>query len=269
MFKTTITVLLALSIFSAKADMFNGYLDPILEAAYEVQVNPVLLVAIAHKETNFRNVRAKAGGTAEGLFQFNDVTWEHVLNKHGEEFNIDLNASKYDVRANSLLGAIYVRENEKALTELLKRSPTLGELYMSHLLGPTGVRRILTANKNAIAANVVSYAYPRNKPLFKTKEGKLRTVGQFRDYMNWKFNELQSEYEEVVVSALMEKRNIDIHKADVDYVINKFYKANAPKHVTLALTLLRDTKLVRDVVVPYVLNNEVETLNVTLTKLIE
>lgn len=244
------------TIFSAKADMFNGYLDPILDAAYEVQVNPVLLVAIAHKETNFRNIKAEAGGTAEGLFQFNDVTWEHVLKKHGGEFNIDLNASKYDVRANSLLGAIYVRENRNSLTELLKRSPTLGEIYMSHLLGPTGVRRILTADKNAIAADVVSYAYPRNKPLFETKGGKLRTVGQFRDYINWKFTKLHAEYEEVVVDALMVRRGVDPHKADVDYVISKFNKAHAPLPITLALTLLKETDLVRNVVVPYVIQSE-------------
>lgn len=248
----TITTFICFMAMSVNADIFNGKLDAILDAAYDVQVNPVHMVVIAHKETRFQNVRARAGGTAEGLFQFNDVTWEHVLQRHGHEFNIDLNASKYNVRANSYMGAIYVRENERALRTLLGRTPTIGEVYMSHLLGPTGARRLLSANNNELAVDVVLYAYQRNRPLFLTPSGKQRTVRQFKDHINYKANRLHDRYEPIVVDALMVRNGTDPYKADVDYVFNKLIEP-APIYVALALSVIKDTSFFRNTIVPHVL----------------
>ncbi len=186
---------------------FDDYVDVIIDAAEVVGVDPTLLVTIAHQETRFQNVRARAGGSAEGLFQFNDITWRHVLDRFGDEFDIGKDTSKYDVYANSVMGAVYVRENTRRLQTLLGREPTVGEVYMAHLLGPTGARRLLSADTTLIAADVVSYAYVRNQPLFVTSTGKLKTTGQFRDSMNWRMHRLYSDYAGSVEQVLLSRRH--------------------------------------------------------------
>lgn len=199
-----IAILLFVCSFNAHAS-FDDYVDVILDAAEIVGVDPTLMVVIAHQETRFRNIPARAGGTAEGLFQFNDITWRHVLSRYGEQYGVAMDASKYDVLANSIMSAAYIKENADTLARVLGREPTYGEIYMAHLLGPTGARRLLSAPTTDIAANVVSYAYPRNRPLFVTPSGKHRTTGQFRDMINWRIHRLYVDYSETVEQVLISR----------------------------------------------------------------
>lgn len=199
-----IAILLFVCSFNAHAS-FDEYVDVILDAAEIVGVDPTLMVVIAHQETRFRNIPARAGGTAEGLFQFNDITWRHVLSRYGEQYGVAIDASKYDVLANSIMSAAYIKENVNTLTRILGREPTYGEIYMAHLLGPTGARRLLSAPTTDIAASVVSYAYPRNRPLFVTASGKHRTTGQFRDMINWRIHRLYVDYSETVEQVLISR----------------------------------------------------------------
>lgn len=198
-----IVLVMLLMLFSHSAmATYDEYSSTIVRAAEYVGVEPVLLVAIAHKETRFQNVRAGAGGSAEGLFQFTDQTWGHMLKHFANEFEIALDASKYDPWSNAVMAAVYVRENTVRLKQLLRRNPTPGEIYMSHLLGPTGVRTLLTANLSADASRVLGYAFKRNQRLFLTSEGKRRTVGQFRDSMNWKFQQIVDDYHDRVQDTI-------------------------------------------------------------------
>ena len=199
-----IVILLFACSFNAHAS-FDDYVDVILDAAEIVGVDPTLMVVIAHQETRFRNIPARAGGTAEGLFQFNDITWRHVLSRYGENYGLSINTSKYDVLANSIMSAAYIKENTESLTRVLGREPTYGEIYMAHLLGPTGAKRLLSASTTSIAANVVSYAYPRNRPLFVTDAGHYRTAGQFRDMINWRIHRLYADYDVTVEQVIISR----------------------------------------------------------------
>lgn len=194
--------LLALLLLIVSLPSYAGlqrYGDAIIDAARTVGVNPVTLAIIANVETNFSNVRANAPkSTAEGLFQFTDTTWRHMLVRHGEQYGIPLNTSKYDYRANALMAALYLKHNQEMLRDLLKREPTPAELYLAHFLGTSGVRTLMTAKTSLRASQVVAYAYPNNRPLFVTRDGRHRTVGQFRDHMNQRFTALYEEYEEPV-----------------------------------------------------------------------
>lgn len=250
-----IITLLFLTLLSCTVNAsFNTYSRTIIDAAWEVDIDPVLLVAIAHKETRFRNIASNAGGSAEGLFQFNDVTWRHMLNKYANDFDIPLDADKYDVRYNSIMAAVYVRDNTKRLTRLLRRQPTSGEIYLSHLLGPTGVRTLLTANPNDKASDVVAYAYPRNKPLFLTKEGKHRTVRQFRDYMNWRFQSIVTKYEEPVMDMIVlieQERETMLQQAQHEWYRHSFQTVIS----TAVKLLIGDSSWVTDVCSLYMNNS--------------
>lgn len=178
---------------------FNDYAPVIVQAAEYVGVDPVLMLAIAHKETRFRNVAARKGGSAEGLMQITDRTWKHLLSRYANKYTVAMDADKYDPWSNSVMAAAYVRENTEILFKVLGRNPTNGEIYMAHLLGARGASDLLRANLNKRSDDVVPYAIKRNGPLFVTSDGSYRTVRQFRDYMNWRVNQLIERYSEVVM----------------------------------------------------------------------
>lgn len=190
--------------FSTHAN-FDLYGPTVVEAAETVGVDPVLLLAMVHKESKFKNVKAAAGGSAEGLLQITDRTWQHLLYRYANDYDIPLDADKYNPRYNAIMAAEYVKENVVGLKNLLKRDPTAGEIYFAHLLGLSGAMKLLSADLNDKAHKVVAYAYVRNGPLFKTASGKYRTVRQFRDYHNWRFNKLinqySAEYERVLLAS--------------------------------------------------------------------
>jgi DNA-binding cell septation regulator SpoVG len=196
--KTVLFLLLTLVAFNSNAS-FDQFGTTIIKAAQTVNVDPLVLSAFAHKETNFRNVKATyKKSTAAGLFQINNRTWKGLLEKYGHEVHLDTTASKFDPRANSLMAGIYVRENAKALKRVLGRKATPAEMYMSHLLGLGGAIKVLTAKRSKVIADVVAYAIAGNKRLFVTEKGKFRTVGQFRDYMHWKFSQVMNDIKDTV-----------------------------------------------------------------------
>lgn len=191
-----------LTSFTIKAD-YQKYAPIVIEASIYVGVDPVLMLAITHKETRFRNVAAAAGGTAEGLMQITDRTWQHLLNRYANDYIVALDASKYEPWSNAVMAAAYVKENQEGLRKLLKREPTYGEIYMAHLLGLRGVSDLLRANLNDCSTNVVAYAIKRNSRLFKKSDGTYRTVRQFRDYMNWKFSKVVDMYDGLYTKTLL------------------------------------------------------------------
>lgn len=180
----------------------SEYFEIIQNAADLVGVDAALLLAMGHKESNFRNIRAKAGGTAEGIMQITDRTWRHLLNRYANDYDVALDASKFDPWSNAVMAAAYLKENQIALKRTLKRNPTPGELYMAHLLGLSGATKLFKSDLNRQAKDVVSYAYKSNSRLFKTSAGKQRTVRQFRDYLNWRFGTLVTRYQSVVTETL-------------------------------------------------------------------
>lgn len=190
-------VLWAVSFFNQANNLdvsTNPYLETILYVSKQTGTSPTLLMAIAEKETNFRNIDAKNGGTAGGLFQFTDTTWDYLLNKHGDRYQIDASASKYSPYAATTMACAYLEESSWMLSDVLFRTPTESELYLSHLLGPTGASLLLTAPDQLKAKQVVPYAYPRNKRLFHKPNNQLYSVAEFIAQRHMEFEALISKY---------------------------------------------------------------------------
>lgn len=202
--KNVILLALLLLSFSAAAN-FDRYAATIVQAAELVGVEPAVLLALTHKETRFRNVRASAGGTAEGLLQITDRTWRHLLSRYANDYDVALDADKYDPWSNAVMAAAYLKENQTALKRTLRRDPTVGELYMAHLLGLKGAVDLFKADLNKKASSVVAYAYTRNSRLFKTSKGDQRTVRQFRDHLNWRFGSIVDQYAQLDLTQYRRK----------------------------------------------------------------
>jgi hypothetical protein len=138
---------------SVKVPKPNGSVDSVKKtvesAAQMVGVKPDVATSTVAIESGF-DVNAKAKGTtASGLFQFLNGTWREMLNKHGSKLGVLPGTSPFDASANAIMGAQYIKDNEK----ILKSSSGVSEvgptdIYAAHFLGPYGAGKLLKAIKN-------------------------------------------------------------------------------------------------------------------------
>ena len=152
--------------------------EAIVVAAQEVGIDQDILTKIAKAESSL-NPSAKAKtSSAGGLFQFIDSTWKDMVKRHGAKHGITV-ADKFDPRANSIMGAIFTKENAERLKPVLGREPNAREIYLAHFSGAGTAKRVLSkmkSNPNAPASEAWgNAAIKANKSIF-YNNGKLRTV---------------------------------------------------------------------------------------------
>lgn len=150
--------------------------DLIYAAAKMAGVDPKLMATMAAIESGF-NWQVKAGtSSATGLFQFINSTWQTMLKKYGAKYGIPMNTQPTDPRASALMGAEFIKENAMALKGV-KSQLTDTDLYLAHFLGAGGAKKLLSANPNADAVQLMPDAARANAPIF-YNGGQPRTVAQ-------------------------------------------------------------------------------------------
>lgn len=176
-------------------------------------VSPELLAAFGHIETGWRNVRSKKSSAA-GIYQFTTSTWKATLKEAPKSLGVSKRASRFDVRANTEIAAFHTQQNADFLREKLRRDPTPGELYLTHLLGQSGGLSIIKAPRWKRAADVVPDAVAGNKPLFLDSKGRWLTAGQFRKTLSVKVVTLMRAYGPRIdkVTKEMYERELDRQK---------------------------------------------------------
>lgn len=151
---------------------------------------------------------AKAGtSSAAGLFQFVEQTWLSTLKQHGSKHGYaryaelinkgadgryhvagqDARQAVMDLRldphAASLMAGELASDHAAYLKGRVGRSPTAGELYAAHFLGPQGSARLIEAAQTtpgAAAANLFPDAARANQSIFFTA-GRARSVAEVYD----------------------------------------------------------------------------------------
>ncbi len=176
----------------------------IQRASSATGVDFTFLMGAAKRESGF-NPNAKAGtSSASGLFQFVDQTWLSTLKKHGAKYGYARYADliqqgpdgryrvtgdearkavlglKLDPHAASLMAGELTSDHASYLRGRVGRSPTAGELYAAHFLGPQGSARLIEAanvSPGASAAAMFPDAAAANRTIF-YREGRPATVGE-------------------------------------------------------------------------------------------
>lgn len=141
----------------------DGVRAAIQRAADATGVDFSLLVETARRESALNpNARARTS-SATGLFQFIESTWLNMVRRHGAEHGLGgqaaaLNAGadaatrssilalRNDPEISARMAAELARENAGALQARLGRTPTAGELYAAHVMGPGGALRLIEAS---------------------------------------------------------------------------------------------------------------------------
>ena len=161
----------------------------ISEAAKLVGVDEKTMVTKAALESGF-NPNAKAGtSSATGLYQFTNGTWNEMLRKHGKRYGIPQGTPPTDARANAILAAQYMKDNEAVLSNARGGGKVnMTDQYMAHFFGPGGASKMIKADDNALAANILPAAAEANKNIFYDKSGRARTVAEVRALLDGKIN---------------------------------------------------------------------------------
>jgi hypothetical protein len=144
-------------------------LTAIQQASSITSMDYGILMAMCWIESKF-NPSAKAPtSSAYGLYQFIDDTWAAMVTKYGSQYNISL-SMRSDVGAQAMVGAAYMAENKKYLTNNLPAGTniTATDLYLAHFLGPAGATKFIRTPSSAPSFTAVTASAVRaNANIFK------------------------------------------------------------------------------------------------------
>lgn len=140
----------------------------IVKAAQAVETDPVLLMAVADKESSFITAVQAKTSSATGLYQFIERTWLGVIRDFGAKYGYDKDAALIvpdandrpsvqdqaerarilDLRRDPYLSAVMAGEMLKRdagrIALKIGRELTLGEVYLAHFLGPDDAENFLS-----------------------------------------------------------------------------------------------------------------------------
>ncbi len=188
----------------AVSSIRNVVESAIQRASSATGVDFTFLMGTAKRESGFNPAAKARTSSASGLFQFVDQTWLSTLKKHGAKYGYARYADlisqgadgryrvegdearkavlglKTDPHAASLMAGELASDHASYLRGRVGRSPTAGELYAAHFLGPKGSARLIeaaTASPSANAAAMFPDAAQANRSIF-YKDGRAATVGE-------------------------------------------------------------------------------------------
>lgn len=165
----------------------------IVKAAQAVETDPVLLMAVADKESSFITAVQAKTSSATGLYQFIERTWLGVIRDFGAKYGYAQDAALIvpdandrpsvqdqserarilDMRRDPYLSALMAGEMLKrdAARIALKigRELSLGEVYLAHFLGPDDAENFLSQvvdKPTAAAATLLPGPARANRSIF-------------------------------------------------------------------------------------------------------
>ncbi|MGH6992167.1 MAG: transglycosylase SLT domain-containing protein [Caulobacteraceae bacterium] len=179
----------------------------ISRAAEAAHVDLSFLFFEADRESAFNPQARARASSAAGLFQFVDQTWLAELKRHGARFGYAryaelirqgsdgryfvpgpearaaVMALRNDPRAASLMAAEMAADHARWLKARMGRSPSAGELYAAHFLGPMGAADLLewaSETPGLEAAALFPEAARANPAIFR-RDGRPATLAEVRD----------------------------------------------------------------------------------------
>ena len=165
----------------------------IIAAAGREGIDPLVVLAIAEKESNFNSSAKNKDSNASGLFQFIPET--------GKTFGLPENAANATVEQQSEAGAKFTAFNAAALRRALNRDPTPGEIYLAHFLGDKRALQVLRSEPNAKLSDILPAEYlDKNKFMKGWDVNRLTT---------WAQQDMSSRMKKLVSSGMMEGRDIN------------------------------------------------------------
>lgn len=175
-------------------------IEKIVRASRATSVDPVLLMAIADKESSFKTEVQAQTSSATGLYQFIEKTWFGVVRDFGPRYGLEKEAAILsageptraqrieilEMRRDPYMSAVFAAEMLKRdslrISRRIGRNLTGGEVYLVHFLGPAGAEQMIdaiTRRPDTVAAELLPKPAAANKPIF-YGAGKSLSVAEVR-----------------------------------------------------------------------------------------
>ncbi len=192
----------------------------IVRAAKEVQTDPVLLMAVADKESSFiTEVQAKTS-SATGLYQFIERTWLGVVRDFGAKYGLAQDAAlilsgdngrpsvadpaersrilelRRDPYLSALMAGEMLKRDAARIALRIGRELSLGEVYLAHFLGPDDAEEFLAKvvdKPKAAAAQMLPGPARANRSIFfAAQRGRKKAVSLSVAQVHEKFETMMS-----------------------------------------------------------------------------
>ena len=175
--------------------------EKIVRASRATSVDPVLLMAIADKESSFKTEVQAQTSSASGLYQFIEKTWLGVVREFGPQYGLEkeavllaagdagvaqrtrILALRRDPYLSAVLAAEMLKRDSLRIARRIGRNLTGGEVYLVHFLGPDGAERMIdevTHKPDTVAATLLPRPAAANKPIFYGAGSKSLSVAEVR-----------------------------------------------------------------------------------------
>lgn len=191
-------------------------LDAVQNASARTGVDFDYLVDVARVESRFNPTAKAPTSSARGLYQFTRQTWLATLRRHGADHGLGWAASAigqdasgrlsvldpalrdriFDLRddpvAASNMAASLTSDNQDYIEARIGRAAEPVDLYLAHFLGSGGAVRFLTAwagDPDQAGATMMPEAAAANRPVFYAADGRMRSLGEIRDFFRAKLDE--------------------------------------------------------------------------------
>jgi hypothetical protein len=200
------------NVVSTLASQISGAIQ---KAARSTGTSFQYLLTTAQIESNLNPTAQAPTSSAKGLFQFIEQTWLGTVKQAGPSLGLGQYANaisqgsdgRYEVTdqrarsaimklrddpsASAMMAGALARNNAEQLSGTIGRSPSEGELYAAHFLGPDGAGRLInaaTTNPRANAAEMFPAAAGANRNIFYHRDGNARTAGEVYSRLTGKFD---------------------------------------------------------------------------------
>jgi hypothetical protein len=132
-------------------DVYNA----IMHACTKTGADPATMLAFADMESSFQPGVGARGSSATGLYQFTSGTWDAMVTKYGNQYNVGRSQIN-DAQSNALMGGQFLNDNVAILKRKGISNPTPGQCYIVHFAGSSGGPALIAAAQQTPDANAAA-----------------------------------------------------------------------------------------------------------------
>jgi Transglycosylase SLT domain len=191
----------------------------IRKAAHSTGASFEYLLTTARIESNLNPTAQASTSSAKGLYQFIEQTWLGTMKRAGQalgygqyadgihqsadgrfqvpdpQLHAEIMKLRNDPAVSAAMAGAFTQTNAAHVAASIGRTPTEGELYIAHFLGPDGAARLIGAAAHQPQASAVALfpqAAAANRTIFYDASGRARSAAEVYGKLTGRYEHVRS-----------------------------------------------------------------------------